>query len=144
MPLHARGLCPSLSVFEMPSAIRFYHDMEGFRLVGTSGAVWDNPDHVNWSLLEINGNQLMVNAAYDPDHQTPSPEPARWTGHQHTCVYFSCPVVDRAYDCLESKGVDLQAANVTLQPETAVSHRSRRLGSVPSVEGVTGWQERRV
>ena len=109
--------------------------MVGFRLVRTSAAVWDNPDHLNWSLLEISGSQIMVNAAYDPDNQTPSPEAARWTGHQHTCVYFSCPVLDSAYDYLDSKGAGLQPAKANpLQPEAAFSHRSRRLRSVLSVE----------
>ena len=113
MPLHAQALCPLLSVFEMPSAIRLDRDVAGFRLVGTSAAASNNPDHRNSSLLEFNGRQLMVHAAYDPDNQTPSPEPARWRGQQHTCVSLSCPAVASACS-LDSKGVDLQPAKVTL------------------------------
>lgn len=107
-----KGLCPLLQVFDMRVSIRFYRDVLGFTVTGTSPALSDDPDHVNWCLLELQGTQLMLNTAYDPDDQPASPEPARWSGHQDTCVYFGCPDVDGAYDYLRSRGVELNPPKV--------------------------------
>ena len=112
MPIPIQGLCPLLSVFDMPAAIRFYRDVLGFAVVATSPALSDKPDHVNWSLLELDGSQLMLNTAYDPDDQPSTPDAARWNGHKDTCVYFGCPDVDSAYDYLRSKGLELQPPKI--------------------------------
>ena len=112
MPLEVKGLVPLLQVFDMPAAIRFYRDVLGFTISGTSPALSGNPDHVNWCSLVLNGSELMLNTAYDPDDQPPLPDPARWSGHQDTCVYFGCPDVDGAYDYLRSKGVELDPPKV--------------------------------
>jgi uncharacterized glyoxalase superfamily protein PhnB len=96
----------------MPAAIRFYRDLLGFRVTGTSRALSDNPDHVNWSMLELNGATIMLNTAYDPEDQPGSPDRARWSGHQDTCVYFGCPDVDAAYDYLRTKGVAVEPPKV--------------------------------
>jgi len=105
MPLEVKGLAPLLSVFNMPSAIRFYRDVLGFTVAGSSPALSADPDHVNWCLLDLQGTQVMLNTAYDPDDQPASPDPARWSGHQDTCVYFGCPDVEAAYRYLCSKGL---------------------------------------
>src|SRR5579859_3297427 len=88
-----KGLAPLLSVFDMRAAIRFYRDVLGFTVTGSSPALSADPDHVNWCMLDLNGATLMLNTAYDPEDQPPSPEPSRWAGHQDTCVYFGCPDV---------------------------------------------------
>ena len=36
MPIDVRGLTPLLQVYDMPTSVRFYRDMLGFRLVSTS------------------------------------------------------------------------------------------------------------
>ena len=112
MPLEVKGLAPLLSVFDMPAAIRFYRDVLGFRVTGTSPALSDNPDHVNWSMLDLNGATIMLNTAYDPEDQPSSPEPSRWAGHPDTCIYFGCPDVESAYDYLRSKGVSVEPPKV--------------------------------
>ncbi len=112
MPLEIRGLAPLLSVFDMPAAIRFYRDVLGFTVTGTSPALSDNPDHVNWSMLELNGAAIMLNTAYDPEDQPASPEPSRWAGHSDTCIYFGCPDVDGAYDSLRSMGIAVEPPKV--------------------------------
>lgn len=106
MSLEIQGLCPLLQVFDMPVAIRFYRDTLGFTVIGTSPALSDNPDHVNWSWLELQGTQLMLNTAYDPEDQPAAPDLSRWYGHQDTCIYFGCPDVDSAYRYLLSKGLN--------------------------------------
>jgi glyoxylase I family protein len=112
MALEVNGLAPLLSVFDMPVAIRFYRDVLGFTVTGTSPALSDNPDHVNWSMLELSGATLMLNTAYDPEDQPSSPEPSRWVGHSDTCIYFGCPDVESAYIELRSKGVSLEPPKV--------------------------------
>ena len=87
----------------------------------------------------------MLKMAYDPDTQTPSPEPARWRGHQHTSVYFSCPVVDSAYDYLDSTGAGLQPAKANpLQPEASFFSPipTAKVGAFSG--GVTGSKERSI
>ena len=112
MPLEVKGLAPLLQVFDMPAAIGFYRDLLGFTVSMRSSALSDNPDHVNWCLLELDGTQLMLNTAYDPEDQPVSPEPSRWSGHQDTCVYFGCPNVNGAYDFLRSRGLQLDPPKV--------------------------------
>jgi uncharacterized glyoxalase superfamily protein PhnB len=103
--LGVKGIAPLLQVFDMRIAIHFYRDVLGFAVTGSSPALSDNPDHVNWAMLELDGLTIMLNTAYDPDDQPASPDAARWSGHQDTCVYFGCPDVDAAYEFLLSKGL---------------------------------------
>lgn len=112
MPLEVKGLAPLLQVFDMPAAIRFYRDVLGFTVASTSPALSENPDHVNWSLLELSGTQLMLNTAYDPEDQPAAPEPSRWAGHQDTCIYFGCPNLDGAFAYLLSKGLNINPPKV--------------------------------
>ncbi len=112
MSIEVQGLAPLLQVFDMPTSIRFYRDVLGFTVTGTSPALSDNPDHVNWSMLELNGATVMLNTAYDPEDQPASPETSRWSGHQDSCVYFGCPDVDGAYQYLRTKGLELEPPKV--------------------------------
>ena len=110
--LTVTGLAPLLQVFDMPAAIHFYRHVLGFTLTATAPALSDNPEHVNWCMLELNGAAIMLNTAYDPDDQPSSPDPSRWSGHRDTCVYFGCPDVDGAYEFLRSRGVELDPPKV--------------------------------
>jgi glyoxylase I family protein len=112
MPLDIRGLAPLLSVFDMRRAIRFYRDQLGFAVTGTSPALSDDPDHVNWAMLALDGSTLMLNTAYDPEDQPATPDPARWSGHSDTCIYFACPDVDQAYELLNEKGLAVSPPKV--------------------------------
>jgi len=110
--LGVQGLAPLLSVFDMPVAIRFYRDLLGFVVTMRSPALSEDPDHVNWCLLELDGTQLMLNTAYDPEDQPPSPDGARWAAHNDTCVYFGCPDVDAAYAFLRSRGLQIDPPKI--------------------------------
>jgi uncharacterized glyoxalase superfamily protein PhnB len=112
MAIDVRGLSPLLQVFDMPVAIRFYRDVLGFTVTGTSPSLSADPDHVNWSMLELNGAEIMLNTAYDPEDQPGAPDPGRWSGHQDTCIYFGCPDVDGAYQHLLSKGLSVKPPKV--------------------------------
>ena len=112
MPFDVRGLSPLLSVFDMRKAIHFYRDQIGFTVTGTSPALSEDQDHVNWVTLELSGTTLMLNTAYDPEDQPATPDAARWSGHADTCIYFGCPDVDSAYDYLCAKGLDISPPKV--------------------------------
>jgi glyoxylase I family protein len=112
VPLEVNGVAPLVSVFDMPRAIHFYRDLLGFKVTATSPPLSANPDHVNWSMLELNGSTVMLNTAYDPEDQPESPEAARWSGHQDTCLFFGCPDVDGAYNFLRAQGLDVKPPKV--------------------------------
>ena len=74
MAIDIRGLAPLLSVFDMPTSIKFHCEGLGFEIVGTDKKPTPNFD---WVLLRLNGSELMLNTAYDEGHRPPSPDPAR-------------------------------------------------------------------
>ena len=53
-----------------------------------------------------------TNTAYDPEDQPTSPQRDRWSGRSDTCIYFGCPVVGGAYQCLRSKGLELDPPKI--------------------------------
>ena len=112
MPIEIRGLCPLLQVFDMPTSIRFYRDLLGFKIVGASAALSENPDDVNWSWLKLNEAEVMLNTAYEAEYRPAEPEQAHFAGHGDTCLYLGCPDVDAAYRFLQEKGLDIEEPKV--------------------------------
>ena len=109
MAIDVRGLAPLLSVFDMPTSIKFYCEGLGFEIVATDRKA---APHFDWVLLRLNGSELMLNTAYDEGHRPPSPDPARIAAHQDAAIYFGCPDVDAAYAHLQEKGLNVQAPKV--------------------------------
>jgi uncharacterized glyoxalase superfamily protein PhnB len=112
MSIEIEGLAPLLQVFDMPTSIRFYRDVLGFKVVSTSPALSENPDDVNWAMLQLSGTTLMLNTAYEPEFRPSSPEPERFAGHTDTVLYLGCPDVDGAYEYLRSNGLDVKQPKV--------------------------------
>lgn len=112
MAIAVQGLAPLLQVFDMPKSIRFYRDVLGFSVTDTSKPKSDNLDDVNWVMLELGTATIMLNTAYDPDHVPDTPDAARWSGHQDTCLYFGCTDVDAAYQYLAARGLDVKPPEV--------------------------------
>lgn len=96
----------------MPTSIAFYRDVLGFTVTGKSKSMSDDPDDVNWAMLQLGPATIMLNTAYDPEHVPEAPDAARWSGHQDTCLYFGCPNVDGAYEYLVSKGLHIEPPRV--------------------------------
>src|SRR5579864_2459623 len=112
MSLEARGLCPLLQVYDMPTSVAFYRDKLGFEIVTTSPAL-GGKDRFYWVWLRLGGAELMLNTAYEFDEERPvPPDPARVTSHQDTCLYIGCPDVDAAYQELQAKGVEAEEPKV--------------------------------
>jgi glyoxylase I family protein len=106
MEIH--GVAPLLQVFDMPTAIRFYRDVLGFQVWGSS----EPGDNCNWCGLRLHGAEMMLNTAYEAEDRPPSPDLARIASHQDTCLFFGCEDLDAAYRHLLSQGVDLQPPRV--------------------------------
>lgn len=112
MGIDVRGVAPLLQVFDMKRAIAFYRDLLGFEVTGTSPAMSEDPDDVNWVMLELGDAKVMLNTAYDPDETPAAPDAGRWRGHGDTCLYFGCPDVDAAYAYLQAKGLKMDPPKV--------------------------------
>lgn len=112
MSIEVQELVPLLQVFDMPTSIRFYRDMLGFKVSGNSKPKSQDSDDVNWAMLELGPATVMLNTAYDPDDVPEAPDMARWEGHQDTCLYFGCPDVDSTYEYLKSKGIECDPPKV--------------------------------
>jgi glyoxylase I family protein len=106
MDIH--GVAPLLQVFDMPTSIRFYRDVLGFK-------VWDSSqpgDDCNWCGLRLHGAEVMLNTAYEAEYRPPSPDPARVAAHEDTCLFFGCEDLDAAYRHLRAKGVNLKEPKI--------------------------------
>ena len=109
MSIEVEGVCALLQVFDMPASVRFYRDVLGFEIVNTSPREGDQFD---WGWLRLDKANLMLNTAYEQDDRPAKPEPARVSSHGDTCLYFSCPDVDAAYQHLRSHGLDVKEPKV--------------------------------
>ena len=105
MAIQIQGLAPLVQVFDMPRSIHFYRDLLGFKLTGKSKEKSRDPDDVDWAMLQLSNATIMLNTAYDPDDVPAQPDPARWSGHQDTCLYFGCPDIESTYQQLLTKGL---------------------------------------
>ena len=101
-PFELRGMTPLLQVFNMPRSLSFYRGILGFEVITDSGS----GDDSSWVWLRLNGCDLMLNDQYEPGHVPPECPPERVRWHGDTCLYFSCPDVDAAFEYLRSNGID--------------------------------------
>jgi glyoxylase I family protein len=106
MDIH--GMAPLLQVFDMPTALRFYRDVLGFTVWGSS----EPGDNCNWCGLRLHGAELMLNTAYEADQRPPNPDRARMASHEDTCLFFGCKDLDAAYHHLRGRGVELEPPKI--------------------------------
>jgi glyoxylase I family protein len=112
MALEIRGVAPLLSVYDMPTSVRFYRDMLGCEIVTTSPALGE--DYFHWALLRFGAAELMLNTAFEStEDRPPRPDRAPAADHRDICLYFGCPDVDAAYKELLDKGVQAEEPVVT-------------------------------
>jgi glyoxylase I family protein len=108
MPIEVEGVSPLMQVFHMPTSLHFYRDVLGFAVTGKSKSLSNDPDDVNWAMLQLGAATIMLNTAYDPDDDVPeAPDAARWRGHEDTSLYFACPDVDEVFTLLIAKGMKI-------------------------------------
>ena len=109
MSIEVQGVCTLLQVFDMPTSVRFYRDVLGFEIMQTSPR---DGDFFDWGLLRLNDTHVMLNTAYEQDSRPSQPDPVSLSAHGDTCLYFSCPDVDTAYQHLQTRGIDVQEPKV--------------------------------
>ena len=109
MTIEVSGVMSLIHVFDMPAAVRFYRDVLGFEIVRTTPREGDQFD---WGLLRLNDTEIMLNTAYEQDDRPAQPDPARIAAHRDTCLYFSCPNVDPAYEHLLAHGVEVEKPEI--------------------------------
>ncbi|HEV2837240.1 MAG TPA: VOC family protein [Pyrinomonadaceae bacterium] len=110
MTIEVRGVMTLIQVFDMPAAVRFYRDVLGFEIVQTTTP--REGDQFDWGLLRLNDTEMMLNTAYEQDDRPAQPNPADIAAHGDTCLYFSCPDVDGAYEHLLAHGVDVDKPKI--------------------------------
>lgn len=115
------GLCPLLQIFDMPTSVKYYREVLGFELVGNSPIVHGRDgDYFHWCMLRRGGTTIMLNTAYDEGERPPAPDATRFAAHGDTALFFGCPDVDAAFNCLLPFGV-----NVLEKPFTTVYNTRR-------------------
>jgi glyoxylase I family protein len=110
MAIDMHGLCPLLSVFDMPASLRFYRDLLGFEIYHSSDPEPDG--HIDWCWLRLNDANLMLNTAYDRSHRPPVPDPARIAAHGDTQIYIGCEDLDAAAQYIQAAGIPVKGPMV--------------------------------
>ena len=110
MGIDVRGLTPLLQVFDMPTSLRFYCDILGFKVVQTDGKPLP---HNDWVWLRLNDADLMLNTAYEHDKRPQQPDALRATAHRDTALYFGAPDVQAVYESLHSRSRNVKLPSIT-------------------------------
>jgi catechol 2,3-dioxygenase-like lactoylglutathione lyase family enzyme len=110
MALDMHGLCPLLSVFDMGTSLRFYRDILGFEIVGSSDPEPDG--HIDWCWLGKNDAAIMLNTAYDRERRPAAPDPVRIAAHGDTQIYIGCEDLDGACEYLKAAGIQVKGPMV--------------------------------
>lgn len=97
---------PMLSVFDMPTSLKFYCDVLGWRLGSTQGG--KAPD-CEWADLSMNQLRLWLKTSYEKDKRPSAPDAARTMGHRDAILTFGCLDLDGAYKQLKEAGVAVQS-----------------------------------
>ena len=106
--MDVRGVSPLLSVYDMPTSVRFYRDQLGFQIVSASPVLPQGYSH--WVMLRLGEAEIMLNTAFEFDHERPPErDPTVMAAHGDMTLYFGCPDVDAAYEELRAKGVTARA-----------------------------------
>jgi len=112
MALDLHGLCPLLSVFDMPTSLRFYRDVLGFSIFSSSDPEPDG--HIDWCWLKLNDAALMLNTAFERSHRPAAPDPAQIAAHGHTQLYIGCQDLEAASQYLRAAGIEVKGPMVRL------------------------------
>jgi glyoxylase I family protein len=102
MPLDVRAPTPLLSVYDMPTSVRFYRDILGFEVAMSSPPMDEVMFH--WCLLRLGGAELMLNTECEFNSERPAQRPPAFTvAHGKVCFYMGCPDVDAVCEQLKGK-----------------------------------------
>ena len=110
--IEIRDGCTLMSVWDMPTAVKFYRELLGFEITQRSPtyATEDGEDLFHWCMMRSGDAWIMLNTEYD-EGERPAERPAKGDERFGTWFYYGCPNVDAAY-------AKLQAAGVVCNPPT--------------------------
>jgi glyoxylase I family protein len=108
MSINVDGMTTLLSVFDMPTSLKFYRDILGFKVTQDTG----QGDNSGWVMIQKDKVILMLNTAYDDDERPAAPDPTHHSVHKDTYLYFQSSSPDAAYEYLKSKGISLDPPTV--------------------------------
>ncbi|WP_221452860.1 VOC family protein [Mucilaginibacter sp. FT3.2] len=108
-PFTISGMAPLIQVFDMPTSLRFYRDVLGFKVAASSG----EGDDVDWVLFKLNEIEFMLNTAYEKSDRPATPDSSRTEAHNDTSFYFGCPHTDALYSHLQNNGINADKPAIT-------------------------------
>ncbi|MES2392457.1 MAG: VOC family protein [Acidobacteriota bacterium] len=114
MAIEVRDVCALMSVWDMPTTVRFYRELLGFEMVQRSPtyATVRGEELFHWCMLRANEATIMLNTEYD-EGERPTERPAQGEERFGTWFYYGCPDVDGAYERLKEAGVECEPPKVT-------------------------------
>lgn len=104
-----QGMAPLLQVFDMPTSLHFYRDVLQFQVLQSSG----EGDDVDWVLLQQSSVEIMLNTAHEKEHRPLMPDTQRNKAHADISMHFGCPEIERLYDYLVEKGIQVTKPEIT-------------------------------
>ncbi len=112
MSLEIQDLAPLIQVFQMPTSIQFYRDKLGLTVKGSFPALSENPDDVNWCMLQLCDVELTLKTASEPESCPLVPDHDLFGRHADTHLCCSCPDVDAAFVFLRSQGLPVEPPKI--------------------------------
>jgi len=113
--IEIRDGCTLMSVWDMPSAVRFYRELLGFDIVQRSPtyAVENGEELFHWCMMRANDATIMLNTEYD-EGERPAERPRQDEPRFGTWFYYGCPDVEAAYAKLQAAGVECKSPGLTM------------------------------
>jgi glyoxylase I family protein len=131
-PIEIRDGCTLMSVWDMPTAVRFYRDLLGFEITQRSPtyAVEDGEELFHWCMMRGGDAWLMLNTEYD-EGERPAERPQQEEPRFGTWFFYDCPDIDGAYESLKAAGVACEAPKIAPYGFRVISFRD------PDGHGIT-------
>ncbi len=115
MAIEIRDGCTLMSVWDMPTTVRFYRELLGFEMTQRSPtyAVENGEELFHWCMMRSNEATIMLNTEYDEDER-PAERPEQGDQRFGTWFYYGCPDVDGAYERLKAAGIECKPPRLTM------------------------------
>jgi catechol 2,3-dioxygenase-like lactoylglutathione lyase family enzyme len=115
MAIEIRDGCTLMSVWDMPTTVRFYRELLGFEIVQRSPtyAMEGSEELFHWCMMRSNAACIMLNTEYD-EGERPAERPHREETRFGTWFYYGCPDLDDAYEKLNAAAVGCKRPGLTM------------------------------
>ena len=112
--IKVEDVCALMSVWDMPTTVRFYRELLGFEIVSRSPAyaVEEGEELFHWCTMRAGDATIMLNTEYD-EGERPAVRPTGGEGRFGTWFFYGCPDVDGAYAKLKAAGVACDPPKLT-------------------------------